>query len=251
MPRRLSAALLGLSLLTGTTALAITVTTAPPAHALDDGLARAPPMGFNDWNAFGCNVDEKLITDTADYFVSSGLKDAAKIVMIALAVQDERSPFHGMAAGSVRFEEGRLKAGNLSVPFGSLLTSLDVPGVEATATSPKNGYKTHGFRSFGSSLDVHGTVVEFGGPGTAEVVHATERRVELAAPHRGQRRRQALPHRRLHPQARRTPGRLTQDPQRCEALSGPYGRSTARWPCTTAGRTRSRRRRTSWRWPPS
>ncbi|GAA4634736.1 NPCBM/NEW2 domain-containing protein [Actinoallomurus vinaceus] len=80
MPRRthgrLSAALLGLALLTGSTALAISVTTATPAHALDDGLARTPPMGFNDWNSFGCNVDEKLITDTADYFVSSGLKDA-------------------------------------------------------------------------------------------------------------------------------------------------------------------------------
>ncbi|MCO6006113.1 xanthine dehydrogenase family protein molybdopterin-binding subunit [Actinoallomurus purpureus] len=76
--------------------------------------------------------------------------EAAKTAMIALAVQDERSPFHGKAADSVRFEDGRLKAGDLSVPFGSLLTSLDVPGVEATATSAKNGDKTHGFRSFGA-----------------------------------------------------------------------------------------------------
>ncbi|WP_377268239.1 NPCBM/NEW2 domain-containing protein [Peterkaempfera sp. SMS 1(5)a] len=33
-------------------------------------------MGFNDWNAFGCDVSEQLIKQTADYFVSSGLKDA-------------------------------------------------------------------------------------------------------------------------------------------------------------------------------
>lgn len=39
-------------------------------------LARTPPMGFNDWNAFGCDVSEQLIKDTADLFVSSGLKDA-------------------------------------------------------------------------------------------------------------------------------------------------------------------------------
>ncbi|MEC3998621.1 NPCBM/NEW2 domain-containing protein [Actinacidiphila sp. DG2A-62] len=52
------------------------VTTAPPAAALDNGLALTPPMGFNDWNAFGCNVDEQLIEQTADYFVSSGLKAA-------------------------------------------------------------------------------------------------------------------------------------------------------------------------------
>ena len=33
-------------------------------------------MGFNDWNSFGCNVDAQLIEQTADEFVSSGLKDA-------------------------------------------------------------------------------------------------------------------------------------------------------------------------------
>ncbi|WP_245178965.1 NPCBM/NEW2 domain-containing protein [Streptomyces montanisoli] len=50
--------------------------TATPAAALDNGLARTPPMGFNDWNAFGCDVSEQLIEQTADYLVSSGLKDA-------------------------------------------------------------------------------------------------------------------------------------------------------------------------------
>jgi len=60
--------------LAGTTAA--TVATAPPAAALDDGLAPLPPMGFNDWNAFGCNVDAQLVEQTADLFVSSGLKAA-------------------------------------------------------------------------------------------------------------------------------------------------------------------------------
>ncbi|WP_329372304.1 NPCBM/NEW2 domain-containing protein [Streptomyces sp. NBC_00669] len=48
---------------------------AAPASALDNGLALTPPMGFNDWNSFGCNVSEQLIEQTADYLVSSGLKD--------------------------------------------------------------------------------------------------------------------------------------------------------------------------------
>jgi alpha-galactosidase len=39
-------------------------------------LARTPPMGFNDWNAFGCDVSEALIKQTADVIVSSGLKRA-------------------------------------------------------------------------------------------------------------------------------------------------------------------------------
>ncbi|MFE2427485.1 glycoside hydrolase family 27 protein [Streptomyces sp. NPDC059373] len=49
---------------------------APRAQALDNGLARTPPMGWNDWNAFGCNVSEQLVEQTADYLVSSGLKAA-------------------------------------------------------------------------------------------------------------------------------------------------------------------------------
>ena len=54
----------------------VAVTTTTPAHALDNGLALTPPMGFNNWNATGCAISEQLITDTADIFVSSGLKDA-------------------------------------------------------------------------------------------------------------------------------------------------------------------------------
>jgi alpha-galactosidase len=39
-------------------------------------LAGTPPMGWNSWNGFGKNVSEQLIRETADVFVSSGLKDA-------------------------------------------------------------------------------------------------------------------------------------------------------------------------------
>ncbi len=44
--------------------------------ALDNGLALTPPMGWNSWNKFGCNVSEDLIKSAADAMVSSGLKDA-------------------------------------------------------------------------------------------------------------------------------------------------------------------------------
>lgn len=40
------------------------------------GLALTPPMGWNSWNKFSCNVDEKLIRETADAMVSTGMKDA-------------------------------------------------------------------------------------------------------------------------------------------------------------------------------
>ncbi len=51
--------------MTAAMAVAVTatalVTTAPPAQALDNGLARTPQMGWNDWNSYGCNVSESLI----------------------------------------------------------------------------------------------------------------------------------------------------------------------------------------------
>lgn len=41
-----------------------------------DGLAATPQMGWNSWNTFACNINEKLIRDTADAMVKLGLKDA-------------------------------------------------------------------------------------------------------------------------------------------------------------------------------
>ena len=44
--------------------------------ALENGVARTPPMGWNSWNKFGCNVSEDLIKGMADAMVQSGMKDA-------------------------------------------------------------------------------------------------------------------------------------------------------------------------------
>jgi len=50
--------------------------------ALNNGLARTPPMGFNTWNYFGCknsgghgDVNEALMKGIADAFISKGMKD--------------------------------------------------------------------------------------------------------------------------------------------------------------------------------
>jgi alpha-galactosidase len=74
--RRLRTAVTAALTVLGAVLVIITASPAGPAAALDNGLALTPPMGFNDWNAFGCNVNEQLIKDTADLFVSSGLKAA-------------------------------------------------------------------------------------------------------------------------------------------------------------------------------
>lgn len=40
------------------------------------GLALTPPMGWNSWNTFACNVDEVLIREAADAIVASGMKES-------------------------------------------------------------------------------------------------------------------------------------------------------------------------------
>lgn len=39
-------------------------------------LGKTPPLGWNSWNTFACEVDEQLIRDMADAMVKSGMKDA-------------------------------------------------------------------------------------------------------------------------------------------------------------------------------
>lgn len=41
-----------------------------------DQLAKTPPMGWNSWNKFGCNVSETLIMQMADEMALNGMKDA-------------------------------------------------------------------------------------------------------------------------------------------------------------------------------
>src|SRR3990172_9482577 len=41
-----------------------------------EGLALTPPMGWNTWNKFACDVNEQLIRESADAMVSSGMRDA-------------------------------------------------------------------------------------------------------------------------------------------------------------------------------
>ncbi|MCE5269697.1 glycoside hydrolase family 27 protein [bacterium] len=41
-----------------------------------DGLAKTPPMGWNSWNKFNCDVNEAMIREIADAMVSNGMKEA-------------------------------------------------------------------------------------------------------------------------------------------------------------------------------
>jgi alpha-galactosidase len=75
--------------------------------AADNGVALTPPMGWNSWNKFACNVSEDLIKSAADAMVSSGMKDAGyQYVVIDDCWQVERDANGNIVADPKRFSSG-------------------------------------------------------------------------------------------------------------------------------------------------
>ena len=79
----------------------------PAARARDDGVARTPPMGWNSWNRFSCNVSEQLIKSTADAMVASGMRDVGyQYVVIDDCWQVSRDAQGTIVADPQRFPSG-------------------------------------------------------------------------------------------------------------------------------------------------
>ena len=91
----------------GLVALAAFILAPQPAKALDNGLARTPPMGWNSWNKFGCNVSADLIKGVADAMVTSGMKDAGyEYVVIDDCWQVSRDEQGNIVPDHDRFPKG-------------------------------------------------------------------------------------------------------------------------------------------------
>ncbi|MEU9739017.1 ricin-type beta-trefoil lectin domain protein [Micromonospora chersina] len=80
----------------------------PAALALDNGVARTPPMGWNSWNSFGCNINETLIRQSADAIVASGMRDAGYQYVV---VDDCWFNPNRDAAGNLQGDPGRFPSG--------------------------------------------------------------------------------------------------------------------------------------------
>ncbi len=84
------------------------------AHAEDpikvrppNGLALTPPMGWNSWNRFGCDIDEAKIRAEADALVASGMKDAGYSYLIIDDCWQVSRDGHGdILADAKRFPSG-------------------------------------------------------------------------------------------------------------------------------------------------
>ncbi|HEY5087186.1 MAG TPA: glycoside hydrolase family 27 protein, partial [Gemmatimonadaceae bacterium] len=78
-----------------------------PSPFLDNGLALTPPMGWNSWNHFGCNVNESLIMETADSMAANGMREAGyRYVVIDDCWQVSRAGDGTIVADPARFPHG-------------------------------------------------------------------------------------------------------------------------------------------------
>ena len=72
-----------------------------------NGLALTPPMGWNSWNRFGCNIDENTIRAVADAMVSTGMRDAGyQYVVIDDCWQGRRDADGNILADPAKFPSG-------------------------------------------------------------------------------------------------------------------------------------------------
>lgn len=70
-------------------------------------LALSPPMGWNSWNRFGCEINEKVIREAADAMVVSGMKDAGyKYIVIDDCWQISRDSLGFIQADPQKFPSG-------------------------------------------------------------------------------------------------------------------------------------------------
>jgi len=49
------------------------------ASALNNGVGRAPAMGWNSWNTFRCDINEAIVLEVARAMASNGLRDAGYV----------------------------------------------------------------------------------------------------------------------------------------------------------------------------
>jgi len=87
------------------------------------GLALTPPMGWNSWNKFACDVNEDMIRSMADAMVKSGMKDAGyEYINVDDCWQVSRDAKGNIVADPQRFPHGMKALGDyihsLGLKFG-------------------------------------------------------------------------------------------------------------------------------------
>jgi alpha-galactosidase len=107
----------------------------PPRPVPDNGLARTPPMGWNSWNKFGQEIDDKTVRQIADALVATGLRDAGYLyVNIDDGWQGVRDP-NGVLQPNAKFPDMKALADYVHAK-GLKLGLYSSPGPKSCAGFP-------------------------------------------------------------------------------------------------------------------
>lgn len=75
--------------------------------AINNGLARTPQMGWNNWNSLGCDVSQDLLLDAAKVLLDSGLRDVGyQYVVLDDCWQSERGKDGYVTPDKTKFPNG-------------------------------------------------------------------------------------------------------------------------------------------------
>ncbi|WP_020667630.1 glycoside hydrolase family 27 protein [Amycolatopsis nigrescens] len=115
-----------------------------PAEAgtpAEPATAATPPMGWNSWNSFGCEIDENKIKSMADALVASGMRDAGyQYVVIDDCWFDPNRTADGSLRGDPkRFPSGMKAVGDYVHGKGLKFGLYQVP-TEKTCAQRNNAY---------------------------------------------------------------------------------------------------------------
>lgn len=132
LPRRLSRLL---TTLAAVSALLVAAPQAPEAQAAPGSPALTPPMGWNSWNSFGCQITETQVRQAAEAMVSSGMRDAGyKYVVVDDCWFDPQRDAQGnLRAHPTKFPSGMKALGDYIHSLGLKFGIYQVPNEKTCA----------------------------------------------------------------------------------------------------------------------
>ncbi|MEU4251442.1 ricin-type beta-trefoil lectin domain protein [Amycolatopsis sp. NPDC026612] len=142
-------------------ALSVSVAVAAPAAVAAPGSpAVTPPLGWNSWNSFGCNVSETTVHQAADAMVSSGMRDAGyQYVVVDDCWFDPQRDAQGALRGNAsKFPSGMKALGDYLHARGLKFGIYQVPtdrtcaqrGGAYPGSTGSQGHETQDARTFAS-----------------------------------------------------------------------------------------------------
>jgi len=139
--------------LTLAAATPLLVAGAPSASAVGNGLALTPQMGFNDWNAYGCNVSESLIKSTALAMHNNGMQAAGYqyVNIDDCWLQKSRDSSGNLQPDYSKFPDGISGTASYVHSLGLKLGIYEDAGTATCAGYPGSlGHETQDARTFAS-----------------------------------------------------------------------------------------------------